>query len=136
MNEVWDTSAVILATREPTLRGAWREAMADDEVAVTDAIVLEFLNGARTLAEYDRVAAGLEAVRRLPTLPADWTRALEVHRQLAAQGPGHQRAVRLVDLLVAAGAERAGLTIVHVDRDYERIAGLTGQPVRWLGPRP
>jgi hypothetical protein len=36
------------------------------------------------------------------------------------------------DLLVAAAAERAGLTVLHVDRDFETIAEVTGQPVERL----
>jgi predicted nucleic acid-binding protein len=41
--------------------------------------------------------------------------------------------VRLVDLGIAATAERHGAQIVHVDHYYERIAALTGQPVRRIG---
>jgi predicted nuclease of predicted toxin-antitoxin system len=39
------------------------------------------------------------------------------------------------DVLVAACAERAGLTVLHYDADFERIAELTGQPVQWIVPR-
>ena len=39
------------------------------------------------------------------------------------------------DLIVAAVAERHGVSIVHHDEDYDRIAALTGQPVRWVVPR-
>jgi predicted nucleic acid-binding protein len=45
------------------------------------------------------------------------------------------RAVPLPDLLVAACAEKAGLIVLHYDADYERIAKLTGQQVRWIVPR-
>jgi predicted nucleic acid-binding protein len=134
--ELWDTSALILAARDPVLRVEWQEALRADEVALTDAIVLEFLNGARNLDEYDRVRDQLDAVRRLPMIPEDWARALTVHRRLATLGPGHQRSVRLVDLAIAAVAERNALVVVHVDTDYDRISGITGQAVRWLGPRP
>jgi predicted nucleic acid-binding protein len=72
-------------------------------------------------------------VQQVESTGADWRRALEVHRRLAASGPGHQRSVRLVDLIIAATAERHGLPIVHVDHDYERVAAITGQPVRWIG---
>ena len=68
----------------------------------------------------------------MSTTPQDWQRALAVHRLLAEGGPGHQWSVRLVDLIVAAVAERLGYRIAHCDHDYDRIAGLTGQPVRWL----
>lgn len=33
------------------------------------------------------------------------------------------------DLLVAATAELAGLTVLHLDKDFELIAEVTGQSV-------
>jgi predicted nucleic acid-binding protein len=134
MIELWDTSALILATRDPNVAAGLAEALANDEVAITEPVILEYLNGARNIAEYDRFDATLRAVRLLLTTPDDWQRALAVHRMLAGSGPGHQRSVRLVDLIVAAVGERYRYPIAHVDHDYDRIAGLTGQPTRWVAP--
>ena len=53
-------------------------------------------------------------------------RALEVQAILADRG--HHRGPSIPDLLVAATAELARLTVLHVDRDYELIADVTGQP--------
>lgn len=133
MIELWDTSALILAAREPAARLLLAEALAADEVAISEPIVLEYLNGARNLDEYDRFGVVLGAIRTLQTVAEDWERALEVHRLLAASGPGHQRSVRLIDLVIAATAERHRARLAHVDRDHERIASITGQPVRWVG---
>jgi predicted nucleic acid-binding protein len=36
------------------------------------------------------------------------------------------------DLIIAAAAELAGLTVLHFDKDFDLIAGITGQPVEWL----
>jgi len=38
-------------------------------------------------------------------------------------------------LLIAAAAEAAGIGVRHYDEDYDRIAAIIGQPVRWLAPR-
>lgn len=133
MIELYDTSALILAARNPAEAALLAEALSQDEVAITEAILLEYLNGARNLPEYDRFDAALRATRVLETGPAAWRRALEVHRRLAESGPGHQRSVRLVDLLVAAVAEAVGYPIVHCDADYERVASLTGQATRRVG---
>lgn len=135
MIELFDTSALILAARHGGAAEALREAIGGTGLAVTDLVIVEYLNGARTLAEYDRFAWSLAAAQRLRTEPADWDRVLQVHRLLAATGPGHQRSVSVPDLIVAAVAERHGTTLVHYDEDYERIASLTGQPVRWVVPR-
>lgn len=58
--------------------------------------------------------------------PAIEDRAVEVQALLADRG--HHRGPSIPDLLVAATAELAKLTVLHVDRDYELIAGITGQP--------
>jgi len=38
----------------------------------------------------------------------------------------------VADLIVAATAELAGLIVVHVDKDFDVIAEVTGQPVERL----
>jgi predicted nucleic acid-binding protein len=133
--ELYDTSALILAARAPEVAAGLAEALANDEVAISEPILLEYLNGARNVAEYDQFDAAWRAVRLLSTTADDWRRALDVHRLLAESGPGHQRSVRMVDLIVAAVAERHAYPIVHFDADYDRIAGLTGQPTRWVASR-
>lgn len=57
-------------------------------------------------------------------------RAIEVQALLADLG--RHRAPSVPDLLVAAAAERTGLTVLHVDEDYEMIAEITEQPVERL----
>jgi predicted nucleic acid-binding protein len=66
--------------------------------------------------------------------PAIEDRAVAVLMALADRGHhrGHQRGPSLPDLLVAATAELSGLTVLHLDKDYETIAELTGQPVERL----
>lgn len=58
--------------------------------------------------------------------PAVEERALEVQRILADRG--QHRAPSVADLLIAATAELSGLVALHVDKDFELIADLTGQP--------
>lgn len=134
MIEVYDTSALILAARDPAVAGELADALNADDVAITEPILLEYLNGARNLGEYDRFDVALRSARILPTTPEAWQRALAVHRLLAQSGAGHQRSVRLVDLIVAAVAELYGHPVVHCDEDYERIARLTHQSTRRVGP--
>jgi len=35
-------------------------------------------------------------------------------------------------LLIAAAAELAGLTVLHLDKDFDLIASITGQPAERL----
>jgi hypothetical protein len=133
--ELFDTSALILAAREPRAGRILADALAADEVALSEPILIEYLNGARNASEYDRIEAALRATRIVPTTAPDWERALDVHRELARRGAGHQRSVRLPDLIIAAVAAREQLPIVHYDADYDRIAAITGQATRWVVPR-
>jgi hypothetical protein len=62
--------------------------------------------------------------------PAMEDRAVQVQGLLAERG--HHRAVKVPDLLVAAAGEFADLTVLHVDKDFDLIAGVTGQTVERL----
>ena len=59
-------------------------------------------------------------------------RAVEVQGMLA--GRGEHRSAPIPDLLIAAAAAAARLVVLHYDRDYDRIAEVTGQPVEWIVP--
>ena len=45
---------------------------------------------------------------------------------------GQHRALSVPDLIVAATAELAGLTVLHCDKDFDLIASITGQATEWL----
>jgi len=62
--------------------------------------------------------------------PAIEDRAVEVLALLANRG--QHRAPALPDLIIAAIAELAGLTLLHLDKDFEIIADITAQPVERL----
>ena len=62
--------------------------------------------------------------------PAIEERAVEILTLLADRG--QHRAPSIPDLIVAATAELAGLTILHLDKDFEVIAAITGQPLERL----
>lgn len=62
--------------------------------------------------------------------PAMEDRAFEIRMLLADRG--QHRAPSIPDLLVAATAEKAGLTVLAVDKDFDLIAQLTGHPVEML----
>ncbi len=52
--------------------------------------------------------------------------------QLLLADRGLHRAPSVPDLLIAATAELAGLSVLHVDKDFDVIAGVTGQVVERL----
>jgi predicted nucleic acid-binding protein len=65
--------------------------------------------------------------------PAIEDRAVEVLTLLADRG--QHRAPSIPDLIIAATAELAGLTVLHLDKDFDLIAEITGQPMERLNVR-
>jgi predicted nucleic acid-binding protein len=117
------------------LRGAFDEDLVEGQIATCDMVRLELLYSARNVTEFTSLREELDALPNCPIGDLEWKRALEAYEALARQGGLHHRAVRHPDLLIAAAAEAAGLPVLHYDEDYDRIAGITGQDVRWLAPR-
>ncbi len=62
--------------------------------------------------------------------PAIEDRSVEVLALLGDRG--QHRAPSIPDLIIAAAAELAGLTVLHLDKDFDVIAEITGQPVERL----
>jgi predicted nucleic acid-binding protein len=62
--------------------------------------------------------------------PAIEDRSVDVLALLADRG--QHRAPSIPDLIIAAAAELAGLTVLHLDKDFDVIAEITGQPVERL----
>lgn len=92
---------------------------------------LELGYSARNAPEWDEVMIDLEAFELVETTATDVRRAKEVQRLLAVK---HQRGRKVPDLLIAATAEAANLTILHYDADFDLIASVTGQSCQWIVP--
>ena len=135
MTELVDTSVLILARREAFVREWLRAAILADAVAICDQVVIEYLRGARNQSEFAEFEAVLSAFPWLRIEPADWDRVRSVYRALSGVTGGYQQSVPIADALIAAVAERHDVGVVHYDEDYDRVAAITGQPVRWVMPR-
>ncbi len=108
------------------------EALAEERRLWTCRMVdLELLHGTRS-RDLPAVIAERFGMRDAPITAGVMDRALRVAGLLAAAGL--HRAAKPPDLIIAAAAETAGLTILHYDADYDRIARVTGQPVEWIAP--
>ena len=96
---------------------------------------LELLYSARSAADFRELEAELAELADCPIGKAEWQAALAVYGALADTGGSHQRAVKHAALLIAAAAHAAGHEVLHYDEDFDRIAGITGQPCHWLAVR-
>lgn len=128
-----DKSAIARLETQAAVREALDPLLLKGEVATCGIVELEVLYSATSPANYRALADSLGAMPRAEVSEAAVRRALEVQGMFAARS--EHRGVRLPDLLVAACAELAGLTVLHYDKDFERIAKLTGQTVQWVVPR-
>jgi predicted nucleic acid-binding protein len=130
LTHLLDTS-VLTRLREPAVRRAIEARAERGALARASISDLEIGFSARNAAEWDRLAQALEVFELLQSTDEHLRRALQVQRMLAAR---HQRGRKIPDLLVAAAAERRGLTVLHYDTDFDRIATVTGQPCEWVVP--
>lgn len=126
-----DKSALVRLGTSPD-GPSWAERIERGLVRVATVTRLEIGFSARS-------GTGLRAAQNRPPLssmpleyltPGIEDRAVEVQLILADQG--HHRAPSVPDLLLAASAELANLTVLHVDNDFELIATVTGQPLERL----
>lgn len=115
--------------------GPWfNSAILAGEIAICDMVALEIL----IYESPARYRARADSLAELPWIGMnhqDWERTREVQAMLAARGRQTHRSVKIADLLIAAAAGRAGLTLVHYDQDFDLIAEVTGQATRWMVPR-
>ena len=110
----------------------WANRIERGLVRVASVTLLEVGFSARSASDL-RHALGSAPLRSMPVeyfTPASEDRAIEVQATLAERG--EHRAPSIPDLLIAAVAELAQLIVLHVDKDFELIAEVTGQPVERL----
>jgi predicted nucleic acid-binding protein len=117
---------------KPAVRAAVVPRVDRGLVGTCPIIDLEILYSARTGSEHDHFRAQRAAFEYFPMTDEIAQRAVEVQGLLAQRA--QHRSVSIPDLLIAATAERYGLTVLHYDGDYDRIAALTGQASEWVVP--
>jgi predicted nucleic acid-binding protein len=127
-----DTSALARLMRPGAESYGWDQAAAAGLLAVCPITELEFCYSARSMADRERVVEDMQSLFGwVPVHDRAFARAWEVQRGLTSRG--EHRNAGPVDLVVAATAELHGLTLLHHDRDFDTIARITGQSLRWYG---
>jgi predicted nucleic acid-binding protein len=126
-----DKSALVRLAASPDA-AEWAGRIERGLVRITTVTRLEVGYSARSGPD---LRAGLQQppLSSLPVeylTPAIEDRAVEILTLLADRG--QHRAPSVPDLIIAATAELAGLTVLHLDKDFDVIAEITGQPVERL----
>ena len=131
-NSAWTRLSQSAVPRDTKARVA---AMVEDRsLEVCAPFLLELGYSARNARDHEEV---IGALRRLPLREFDGraeARALDAQAQLARAG--HHR-LPIVDLMIAAIADRHGVGILHYDGDYDVIRERTDLRFEsvWLAPR-
>jgi predicted nucleic acid-binding protein len=131
-----DTSAYVrLQLGQAANRDEWSARISRGLVRLSTITRLELGHSARSgdagRRQFTRPPLSFMPIEYLT--PAIEDRAFEVRMLLADRG--RHRAPSIPDLLIAATAEKAALTVLAVDKDFDLIAAITGQPVETLdGP--
>ena len=130
-NWLIDKSALVRLAASPDA-GQWAGRIERGLVRVTTVTRLETGYSARSGPD---LRAGLQQppLSSMPVeylTPAIEDRAVEVLALLADRG--QHRAPSIPDLIIAATAELADLTVLHLNKDFDIIAQITGQPMEHL----
>ena len=126
-----DKSALVQLAASPD-RDEWASRIQRGLVRVTTVTRLEVGFPARS-ADDLRDSISCPPLSAMPVeylTPAIEDRAVTVQTLLADRG--RHRAPSIPDLLIAAAAELAQLTVLHCDEDLDLIADATGQAVERL----
>ena len=126
-----DKSAMVRLADSPDAE-LWAERIERGLVRITTVTRLEVGYSARSGQD----ARSMFTSPPVSAMPAEYlTPSIEdraVQVQLLLAGQGQHRAPSIPDIIIAAAAELAGLTVLHMDKDFELIATITGQPTERL----
>ena len=126
--ETWliDKSAYVRLGESPD-RDMWAERMSRGVVLMSSITMMEIVYSFRS-ASQGKAELDEPPLRALPVeylgIKAE-VRAAEIQRALL--DASQHRGVSIPDLLIAASAEVAGHTVLHVDSDFDIIARYSGQ---------
>lgn len=127
MTYLLDKSAWALGAHNDVVRARLAQLIRRGRLGVCTMTALEALYSARNRDDY-RVT--LDQLRRLPWHElADARSAVALQHRLAERG-WHRTS--LPDVTITAVAAEHGLTVLHYDSDYERLAEVAGIDHEWV----
>ena len=127
-----DKSA-LARVKHPSVQARLAPVIAAGEAATCAIIELEILYSTRNRDEHARTRVRRElAYRNVELTGAIFERAIEVQGLLATRG---QHRLPIPDLIIAAAAEAARMTVLHYDADFDTIAAVTRQEMEWVAPK-
>jgi predicted nucleic acid-binding protein len=124
-----DTSMIVRLRRGQGVQPRWVDAVRAGLVAVCPVVEAELVRATSSKADRDQLRSHLRGLFGWHPMPDDAWRFVErVQDGMVDLGQHHGPSV--VDLLVAATADAWGLTVLHIDADFETIARVSGIPTQ------
>jgi predicted nucleic acid-binding protein len=127
-----DTSAWMLARRDPKARERLLEAVARGDVAWCWPVRYELLYDARDPQHVRAVDRTLEDLREIAVDRSVQRDVLSTMRELARTGSHGAHRVPLADLTVAVAARASGLGVLHFDRHFDRLGKTLAVDTWWI----
>ena len=107
------------------------DELLDDDIAICDPIRMELLAGVRDESDLTDLHRLLARTTPIPTQSSDYDDAAILYRRCRQRG---ETVRKLLDCLIAAVAIRAGIPLLHNDRDFDVLARHTELQVdAWPG---
>ena len=116
-----DTSMVVRLKRGQDIAPRWIDAIKGGLVGLCPVVEAELIRACASKADRDQLRGQLKVLFGWHPMPDDAWRFVQ-RTQDDLVDLGHHKGPSVVDLLVAATAEAWGLTVLHVDADFETIA--------------
>lgn len=116
-----DSSALWRILRDATLRAAWAEVVTTGAVGSCNPQRIEFRRSARTIDEYEQMAAMFAELYQDVAVPKAAWRWIE-STQYRLLRHGAHRALSAVELLICATAAQRDLVVLHDDKDFATAA--------------
>jgi predicted nucleic acid-binding protein len=116
-----DTSMVIRLRRGREVDERWLDALRAGLVGVCPVVEAELIRATASKADRDQLRSLLRSLFSWHPMPDDAWRFVE-RTQDDLVDLGQHKGPSVVDILVAATAEAWGLTVLHVDADFDTIA--------------
>ena len=124
-----DTSMLVRLRRGRDIESRWLDAVRAGLVGVCPVVEAELVRATSSRSDRDQLRSHLRSLFGWHPMPDDAWRFVE-RVQDSLVDLGQHRGPSVVDLLVAATADAWGLTVLHVDADFDTIARVVPIQVR------
>lgn len=125
-----DTS-VLARAQQPLVTEQMRNLAFHGRLRTCRMVDLDYAYIARA-KDITTVINGRRRVQDVPIRPDTMEHALDIMEALAEAG--FHRGAKPADCVIAACALESGLTLLHYDSNFDRIAAVTGLDAEWVAP--